>query len=93
MPDAANVNDLVTAKERKGEKVESLASIRDVFSFGEGKFWLVVFGFICSAVTGCVFPAMVFVFANSFQAIGGSTSQADFLDGVRRVSYSMMVLG
>ena len=90
---APSINDSATANGTKGEKVESLASIRDVFSFGEGKFWLVACGFVCSAVTGCVFPAMVFVFANSFQAIGASSSQADFLDGVRRVAYSMMVLG
>ena len=65
----------------------------DVYSFGEGKFWLVAGGLFCSAVTGCVFPAMVFIYATSFQEIGGSTSQADFLDGIRGVAFSMMVLG
>ena len=92
MADAASVNDTASVNETKPEKGEALASIRDVFSFGDNKFWLVACGIACSAVTGCVFPAMVFIFANSFQAIGGSSSQVDFLDGIRRVAYSMMVL-
>ena len=89
----SGVNDTATANERKGEKVKSLASIWDVYSFGGGKFWLVACGLACSAVTGCVFPAMVFVYANAFQTIGGSSSQSEFLDGARGVAYSMMVLG
>ena len=70
-----------------------LATIQDVYSFGEGKFWLVLGGLLCSVVTGCVMPAMGFVYANSFQELGGSTSQADFLEGIRRVAYNLMVLG
>ena len=88
-----STNNTVTSKAGKGEPAAPLASIRDVYSFGEGKFWLVAGGLFCAAVTGCVFPAMVFIFATSFQEIGGSTSQADFLDGVRGVAFSMMVLG
>ena len=93
MPDAPSVDDIATADGSEGEKVKSLASIRDVYSFGEGKFWLVACGLACSAITGCVFPAMVFVYANAFQTIGGSSSQDEFLDGARGVAYSMMVLG
>ena len=93
MPNAPSIKDTATDNAGKGEALAPLASIRDVYSFGEGKFWLVAAGLFCSAVTGCVFPAMVFVFATSFQEIGGSTSQADFLDGVRGVAFNMMELG
>ena len=93
MPNAQSVNETVTANAEKGEPLAPLASIRDVYSFGKGKFWLIAGGLVCSAVTGCVFPAMVFVFATSFQELGGSPSQTDFLDGVRGVAYSVMVLG
>ena len=93
MPNAPSVKDTTTDNAGKGEASASLASIRDVYSFGEGKFWLVAGGLFCSAVTGCVFPVMVFIFATSFQEIGGSTSQADFFDGVRGVAFNMMELG
>ena len=93
MPNAPSAKDTMTDNAGRREVTAPLASIRDVYSFGEGKFWLVVGGLFCSAVTGCVLPAMVFVYATSFQEIGGSTSQADFLDGVRGVAFNMMELG
>ena len=75
------------------KEASRLATIQDVYSFGEGKFWLVFGGRLCSVVTGCVMPAMAFVYANSFQELGGSSSQTDFLAGIRGVAYNLMVLG
>jgi hypothetical protein len=82
-----------TSNEVKEATGTHLATIQDVFSFGEGKFWLVFGGLLCSVVTGCVMPAMAFVYANSFQELGGSSSQADFLAGIRGIAYNLMVLG
>lgn len=70
-----------------------LASISEVYSFGPGKFWYVFGGIICSAVTGCVFPAMAFIFADSFEQLGASASEDAFLGNIRTVAYTLMILG
>ena len=80
-------------EEEKEKEVFPLASYREVYSFGEGKFWLVLGGFFSSVVSGCVFPAIAFVFANSFQELGASSTDEDFLADIRRIAYIMMVLG
>jgi ATP-binding cassette subfamily B (MDR/TAP) protein 1 len=79
----------------KKEEAKPLASIRDVFSFGEGrkKRICLVLGFACSFVSGCVFPVMAFLFARSFQDLVGSVSDDNFLAQVRELAYSFMVLG
>jgi hypothetical protein len=68
-------------------------SLREVYSFGQNKQWLVIAGFFCSAVTGCLFPAMAFVFATSFEEMTASTSGQDFLADIQCVSFVLMVLG
>ena len=79
----------------KKEVEKPLASIRDVFSFGTGhkKRICLILGLACSFVSGCVFPVMAFLFARSFQDLGASTSNDDFLAQVRELSYTFMVLG
>jgi hypothetical protein len=79
--------------EKEDKEPTPLASLQDVYSFGKNKFWLVVGGFFCSAVTGCVLPAVAFIFATSFEAVGASTSSEDFLADIRRIAFTLMILG
>lgn len=79
-------------EEEKAPKIE-LASIRDVFSFGQGKFWFILGGMLASMATGAVFPAMAWIFADSFQQLGGSASGDAFMQNIRQVAYTLMVLG
>lgn len=80
------------SKEGKEEAIP-LASIAEVYSFGEGKFWYVVGGVFCSGVTGLVFPAMAYIFADSFEQLGASSSSAQFLADIRLIAYTLMCLG
>lgn len=72
-----------------------LASVRDVFSFGAGrkKRICLALGVICAICSGAVFPAVAFFFSRSFQALGASTSNQDFLQQVRRLAYTFIILG
>jgi len=84
------------AKRVVKEKVDKpLASMREVFSFGAGhkKRICLTLGIFCAMCSGAVFPAIAFFFANSFQALGASTSNEDFLHQVRRMSLTFMILG
>jgi hypothetical protein len=80
------------SKEVKKEEVP-LATIAEVYSFGEGKFWYVLGGMFCSGVTGLVFPAMAYIFADSFEQLGASTSDDEFLANIRLIAYTLMGLG
>ena len=72
-----------------------LASVRQVFSFGSGrkKRICLVLGIFCAIISGCVFPAMAFFFAQSFQRLGASTSTEDFLARVSQLAFVFMILG
>ena len=72
-----------------------LASVREVFSFGAGrkKRTCLVLGVICAICSGAVFPAVAFFFSRSFQALGASTSNEDFLQQVRRLAFTFIILG
>lgn len=65
--DAVSSHEASNHKESSEEK--SLASMKDVFSFGSGpkKRVCLVLGILCSVCAGLVFPAVAFVFASSFQ--------------------------
>ena len=84
---AYSVND---TKEEK-----QLAAVRDVFSFGSGpkKNVCLVLGFGCAIVSGCVFPAMAFFFAQSFQSLGTSVTSEDFASQIRELAFTFMALG
>jgi len=81
--------------EKEKQPEAPLASIAEVFSFGKGakKKRLLIVGISCAIVSGCVFPAMAFVYSNSLKSLGASTNGGDFLKNVRRIAYSMMCLG
>ncbi len=45
-------------------------------------------------MTGCVYPAMAFFFAQVFEEFSADVSDGDsFMDGIRRMAYTFMVLG
>lgn len=77
------------------EDAKQLASVKDVFSFGAGpkKRLCLVLGTFCAVVSGCVFPAVAFFFAASFQDLGASTENTDFLKNIRELAFTFMILG
>jgi hypothetical protein len=86
--EAANQQDNSHKKEKP-----PLASIPELYSFGENKGLLVAMGVICAAIAGCVLPSMIFVFADSFEKIGASTANPNFLAEIRRIAFILMILG
>jgi hypothetical protein len=100
IPEAPVVTDPKDNHEREqDEDLQSdaapLSSISELFLFGQDPKtkWCLIVGFACSIVTGSVVPAMAFVFANSFQDLGASTGDGDFLKNIRKISYTLMILG
>lgn len=72
-----------------------LATIKEVFSFGKGpkKRTCLVLGALCAACAGAIFPALAFFFSQSFSTLGASTSNEDFLNQVRQLSFTFITLG
>lgn len=77
----------------KNEK--QLATVRDTFSFGSGpkKILCLILGFGCAIVSGLVFPALAFFFANSFSTLGASVTTEDFSGQIRELAFTFMALG
>lgn len=71
-----------------------LASIRQVFSFGKAqtKGFLCV-GFIFAAISGAVGPIMVFYFAKMYSKMSGDSTTDEFMDNVKELAYTFLVLG
>jgi hypothetical protein len=63
-------------KKKEGDKDKApdpLATVREVFSFAQTtkvKVCIVV-GMFCAGVTGCSFPAIAWIFADSFERLSG----------------------
>lgn len=63
-------------KKKESEKDKApdpLATVREVFSFAQSrkvKACMIV-GMLCAGITGCSFPAMAWIFADSFQRLSG----------------------
>mmetsp|Transcript_20583 Transcript_20583/g.59736 ORF Transcript_20583/g.59736 Transcript_20583/m.59736 type:complete len:1251 (-) Transcript_20583:552-4304(-) len=81
---------------KDGEEEAPLASFGETFSFGgesRRKTPCLVLGLFCAAVTGCVYPAMAFFFAQVFETLGADSSSADFMANVRTMAWTFMILG
>jgi ATP-binding cassette subfamily B (MDR/TAP) protein 1 len=82
-------------KDKDKPEEKPLASVKEVFSFGAGpkKIICLVLGFFCAVVSGAVFPALAFLWSESFKDLGASTSGDDFLKNIRGLAFSLMILG
>jgi hypothetical protein len=63
-------------KKKEGDKDKApdpLATVREVFSFAQTTKVnvCIVVGMFCAGVTGCSFPAMAWIFADSFERLSG----------------------
>ena len=76
---------------------DPLATTMEVFSFMPNRRTKVYFAFgvVCAAISGCIFPALAFLFSNSFSDLSGPvTDDGDsYLATIRELAYSFMVLG
>lgn len=88
-------NATATSKKETKEKPEGSASISDVFSFGFGprQKLLCSIGVLGSCVSGSVFPALAFFFAKVFEELSADASSEEFLDNIRTMAYTFMVMG
>jgi ATP-binding cassette subfamily B (MDR/TAP) protein 1 len=86
---------LSTDQNGEGIKALGLASVREVFSFGGGlqKTLCLVFGLLFAAVAGAVAPFMIFYFASSFQDLVADPTSDEFLEKIKELSYTFLVLG
>jgi hypothetical protein len=62
-------------KDTEKKAPDPLATVSEVFSFAQTTKVKVciALGFFCAAVSGCVFPALAWVFADSFEKLSGVT--------------------
>jgi hypothetical protein len=74
---------------------DPLASVKDVFSFAQTTRvkTYVALGMMSAVVSGCVFPAMAWVFSASFASLTASIEGDDFLRSVRTIAFTLMGLG
>ena len=84
-------NELSTSK----PEPQNLASVRDVFSYGDRwvKAVCLPLGLIFAAIAGAVAPTMIFVFARSFETLVAPPSSPEFMDTVKEMTYIFMGLG
>jgi hypothetical protein len=64
-------------EESSAKPAAAMATAGEVFSFMPDFKTKVYFGagIFCASVSGCIFPAMAFLFSNSFADLSGSTSK------------------
>lgn len=81
---------------KQGEKtLEPLATASEVFSFAQTtrtKCYLIV-GWSSAILSGLCFPAMAWIFSNSFSDLAVDPSESDFMDQVRSLSFRFIILG
>lgn len=83
---------------KKGEKEEEgpLASFSDVFTaFGNTRriqTYRIVATFF-AIITGLCFPALAFIFANSFQDLGASPTSEAYMANIREMVWAFIVIG
>jgi len=90
---AASTQTESTSKDDK--KPQASASAADVFSFGFGPRQRILgfCGLISALISGCTFPALAFFFAEVFEELSADASGTEFLDNIRVMAYTFMVLG
>jgi len=72
-----------------------LATIHDTFSFGESRLKVpcLAAGWFLACISGCIYPAMAFVWARIFEVLGTDPTAPDFMEGVRMQAFVFLGLG
>ena len=83
------------SKSDKDAAVGELATIHDTFSFGESRLKVpcLAAGWFLACVSGCIYPAMAFVWARIFEVLGQDPTAPDFMEGIRMQSFIFLGLG
>lgn len=83
------------SKSDKDAAVGELATIHDTFSFGESRLKVpcIAAGWFLACVSGCIYPAMAFVWARIFEVLGQDPTAPDFMEGIRTQSFIFLGLG
>ncbi|KAL9190432.1 hypothetical protein ACHAXT_007643 [Thalassiosira profunda] len=80
----------------KDKEPKSVASLAELWSLSTAKprtrTFLIV-GLISAFISGCVYPAMCFFFAQVFEKFTVPSQADTFMDGIREMAYTFMVLG
>lgn len=79
-----------------GDGKKQVASVSEVLSLSTNKPRtrpFLVAGLIGAFVSGLVYPAMAFFFAQTFEKFAVPTGSDSFMDGIREIAYAFMILG
>ena len=93
----------VAVKKDEGEDAEKpppdpLATFGETFSFAKtAKVKVcIAIGLFCAAVTGCAFPALAWIFADSFERLSGvelDEGDYDFMGQIKELAFQLLTLG
>jgi ATP-binding cassette subfamily B (MDR/TAP) protein 1 len=84
------------SKKDEEKPPDPLASLGEVLSFAQTRNTKVILacGMFCAAVTGFTFPALAWVFSDSFERLSGSAVEGfDFMGQMRELAFQLMALG
>lgn len=72
-----------------------LATVSEVLSFGKSSRtkMIMIAGVFCALIAGAVGPVMIWYFAESYQELVADPTTDQFMDEVRRLAYTFLVLG
>jgi preprotein translocase subunit Sss1 len=76
------------------DKELSRATVIEVFQFGRGskKWYSLLPGLTCAAISGCIYPAVAFVLSNTFRVLSAPTSD-EFREDIKQMAFTFMLLG
>uniref|UniRef100_A0A7S3QG25 Bile salt export pump n=1 Tax=Chaetoceros debilis TaxID=122233 RepID=A0A7S3QG25_9STRA len=79
----------------KKAEVGPLAPAGAPFAFGEGSQIRLfrILGIVCAMVSGSVYPIMAFYFSKSFEELGASAADGDYLTNITEMLYVFLILG
>ena len=72
-----------------------LVSLSETFTFGDRrrKVPCLAAGWFLACISGCIYPAMAFVWARIFEVLGTDPAAPDFMEGVRTQAFVFLGLG
>ena len=83
--------------DKKSADDGKVATVSEVFSFGgeTGRKvpCLLIGGWFLACITGCIYPAMAFLWARIFEELGADPAAPGFMDGVRTQAFLFLGLG
>jgi len=89
-------NSFLPVNKKEKDELETLATYSDVFTaFGNTSKVRTcrIIGVFFAAAAGLCYPAMVFFFAKVFEDIGSPSSAETFMEDVRQIVFSFLILG